>query len=125
MILGIGVDVVDIPRISAIIGKYGDHFLNKVYTTAEIAYCTAMATPAVHFSGRWAVKEAFYKALPRKCQEISLFKSIEVVSGSSRKPVIRVCDGKLDAALREHGVKDMHVSISHEKTVCVAFVVLS
>jgi len=124
MIKGIGVDVVDILRLGEIIGKYGEHFLSKVFTPAETAYCGAMAKPAIHYAGRWAAKEAFYKALPRACQPISHFKSVEIVSGMSREPSVRVCDDSLAQALRQQGVTSIQVSISHEKAVCVAFVVL-
>jgi holo-[acyl-carrier protein] synthase len=124
MIKGIGVDVVDIARIGEIIGKYGAHFLTKVFTAREIAYCGGMAKPAVHYAGRWAVKEAFYKALPPECQEVSSFKSIEIVAGESRRPAINVCDKTLGARLEKQGIRSLHMSISHEKEVCVAFVVL-
>jgi phosphopantetheine--protein transferase-like protein len=124
MVKGIGVDVVDISRIDEIIGKYGEHFLNKVFTRAEILYCGVMARPALHYAGRWAVKEAFYKALPPPCQEKSFFKSIEIIAAGTRKPEIRVCDSHLSDSLREHGITSMHMSISHEKAVCVAVVVL-
>ena len=124
MIKGIGVDVVDITRIDEIMGKYGHHFLDKVFTHNEIAYCGGMAKPAVHSAGRWAVKEAFYKALPRECQQLSFFKSIEIASGESRRPTIAVLDEALRASLNKQGIMSMHLSISHEKTVCVAFVVL-
>jgi holo-[acyl-carrier protein] synthase len=124
MIKGIGVDVVDIARIEEIMGKFGTHFLNKVFTPDEIAYCNAMARPAVHFAGRWAVKEAFYKALPPSCQRNSFFKSIEVVAAGSRRPSINVRDKALEVGLKKHGIEAMHMSISHERSVCVAFVVL-
>ncbi len=124
MVKGIGIDVVAISRINEIIGKYGAHFLNKVFSQEEIAYCGAMARPAVHYAGRWAVKEAFYKAIPPACQEISFFKSIEIRARGSRRPAIDVCDERLRASLEKQGITSMHMSISHEKDVCVAVVVL-
>jgi holo-[acyl-carrier protein] synthase len=124
MIRGIGVDVVDISRIDAMIKKYGAHFINKVFTQNEIAYCGGMAQPAVHYAGRWAVKEAFYKALPPECQKASFFKSIEIVAVGTRRPAIGIRDKTLESCLEKQGITSMHMSISHEKTVCVAFVVL-
>jgi holo-[acyl-carrier protein] synthase len=124
-IRGMGVDIVEVGRIAEMIRKYDDHFLNKICTPAEIAYCKGTALPALHFAGRWAVKEAFYKALPDECQPQSGWKSIEVLPGStSRKPVVHLVEDSLAGALRAAGVGTVHVSISHEKTLCVACVVL-
>jgi holo-[acyl-carrier protein] synthase len=126
MIIGIGVDIVQIDRIERLVTEYGDHFLHKVYTENEIAYCQKSARPSIHFSGRWAVKEAFYKAIPLFCQEVSSWKSIETLGGEgTRRPVIRVCSERLEELLRRSNVSSMNVSISHEKTMCVAVVALS
>ena len=125
MIGGIGIDIVEIGRIHGMIDKYQDQFLEKVFTPAEIKYCRGAALPQVHFSGRWAIKEAFYKALPMACQAFSRWKSVEILgSGESRKPVLSVIDSTLADALRSAGIDGWHVSISHEKTHCVGMVVL-
>jgi holo-[acyl-carrier protein] synthase len=122
---GLGVDIVEIGRIAALVARYGDHFLNKVYTPAEIEYCTTAAQPAIHYAGRWAVKEAFYKALPDECQPAARWKSIEVLpSRGSRKPAITIVDAGLRNLLKRAGVRFTHASISHEKSHCVAVVVL-
>jgi holo-[acyl-carrier protein] synthase len=125
MIHGIGVDVVEISRIEDMIRKYGDHFLEKVFTPKEIEYCSSMARPGMHFAGRWAAKEAFYKALPLSCQSLAGYKSMEVINEKEPKPYIHVCDVGLKDAMEKENLNDKHVSISHEKTICIAFVVLS
>jgi holo-[acyl-carrier protein] synthase len=124
MIKGIGIDIVEIARIEKMISSYGSQFLRKVFTEAEIEYSRKMARPSVHFAGRWAAKEAFYKALPQECQKVSGWKSMEVVVKGSRAPSISVCDTALAKAMKKSGVEKSHVSISHEKTMCVAMVVL-
>jgi holo-[acyl-carrier protein] synthase len=126
MIVGIGADIADISRIEGMMGRYGDRFCAKVFTGPEMAYCGKMASPAIHFSGRWAAKEAFYKALPEAIQPYSTWKSIQIVdSKSSRKPVIEVLDPVLAASLSTGGIARIHLSISHEQRgYCVAFVVL-
>lgn len=126
MIIGIGADIADIGRIESMIRKYGDRFCAKVFTGTEIAYCSKMANPAIHFAGRWAAKEAFYKALPRVIQPHSTWKSIQIiVHEDGRRPVIEVLDSALAESFSSEGIIRMHLSISHEqKGYCVAFVVL-
>ena len=62
-ILGIGLDITEIGRIADAIGRYGDRFVQRVFTQGEVAYCTRRKTPAIHFAGRFAAKEAAMKAL--------------------------------------------------------------
>jgi len=124
MIRGIGTDIVDIDRIDGLIQRYGDTFLRKVFTAKEISYCSSMARPAIHFAGRFAVKEAFYKSLPTDLQSHSMWKSIQTLSAEhGGRPRIDIVDEKLSALLSSGGF-EIHVSISHEKHVCVAMVVL-
>jgi holo-[acyl-carrier protein] synthase len=124
MIRGIGTDIVEIARIKEMIRKYGDHFLQKVFTGSEMAWCGSKAMPHIHYAGRWAAKEAFYKALPASCQKLSGWKSMEVVPTPNNAPVISVCDRPLHSAMKKCRVLVSHLSISHEKTMCVAVVVL-
>ena len=122
MIKGMGVDIVGINRIEKLVEKYDNHFIHKVYTGEEIAYCKRMARPGIHFAGRWAAKEAFYKALPVSCQSHSSWKSMEIAVCDRGKPFIRVCSDFLRDLLCNEGIVRYHVSISHEKTYCCACV---
>ena len=124
MIEGIGVDIVAIARIENVIAKYGEHFLHKVFTNGEIDYCRRMPRPALHFAGRWAAKEAFYKALPLVCQKVCGFTSIEVVAGESPKPKMEIVSKDLNAAVQSANIAVTHLSISHEHDNCIAFVVV-
>jgi len=125
MVRGIGIDIVDISRIKKLIERYGDNFLKKVFTPNEIHYCISKAKPWIHFSGRWAAKEAFYKALPVSVQPHSTWKSIEVVKNrSSGQPVVSVCTDILKINLEQHTVSEIMLSISHEQSICTAMVVL-
>jgi len=123
-IKGLGTDIVETARIIAMAEKYAGHFLQKIYTAAEIEFCKGKAAPGVHFAGRWAVKEAFYKALPPCVQPLSSWKSIQVLNGGRGKPYIDVCDERLNEALKAAGVSSIHLSLSHERAYCVAVVVL-
>ncbi|PYN64807.1 MAG: holo-[acyl-carrier-protein] synthase, partial [Candidatus Rokuibacteriota bacterium] len=60
---GIGVDLVNIPRMRDVIDRWQDRFLRRVFTEAEIAYCRARRDPVPHFAARFAAKEAGLKAL--------------------------------------------------------------
>lgn len=125
MVKGVGTDIVDIFRIRKIIKKYGLNFLEKVFTPSEILFCNRMAVPEIHFAGRWAAKEAFYKALPRICQKYSFWHSIEVLPfDTSRSPEITILSSDLKSAMEKEQLSSCHVSISHEKKYCIAFIVL-
>jgi holo-[acyl-carrier protein] synthase len=122
---GCGVDIVDVRRIAALIEKHGSQFLQKVFSPAEIDYCQRMAIPAIHFAGRWAAKEAFYKAIPSACQALATWHSIQVVPKiESRRPEIEIVSAELKTVLDNEGVSSFNLSISHEKEYCVAFVVV-
>jgi len=90
MIKGIGIDIVEIGRIEKNDPQLRKPVLGKVFTEAEIVYCQKMAKPAIHFAGRWAAKEAFYKALPQECQRVSGWKSMEVIAAGPQAPSISV-----------------------------------
>jgi holo-[acyl-carrier protein] synthase len=125
MIRGFGTDIVDISRIERLLNKYNSHFKEKIYTPSEIDYCEAKAAPAIHYAGRWAVKEAFYKALPVACQRYSGWKGIEVIlSVGNGKPVIQICSNELKKHLEKEQITEYHMSISHERKYCIASVVL-
>ena len=125
VIQGIGTDIVDVGRIKKLIDRYGNGFLNKVFTPNEICYCSAKAKPWIHFAGRWAAKEAFYKALPVAIQPHSSWKSIEVVKCTdSGQPMVSICTDILKKSLKESAVGDIKLSISHEQHICTAIVLL-
>jgi holo-[acyl-carrier protein] synthase len=126
MIRGNGVDIVEIDRIELLVNKYDRHFLDKIFTPGEIDYCSAVARPGIRFAGRWAAKEAFYKALPGSCQPHSTWKSVEILPdrSSGGRPVISVCSKALGDRLAAEGITSFHLSISHERSFCVASVVL-
>jgi holo-[acyl-carrier protein] synthase len=123
MLKGIGTDIVEIRRIEKLITRYGEKFLRKIFTDAEMAYCARMSSPAIHFAGRWAAKEAFYKALPLSCQAISSWKSMQVVAYQRGGPVVELCSSALQSRVEKEGIAHFHLSISHEREYCIAVVV--
>ncbi len=124
MIVGVGNDIIDVRRIDKTLKKsHGETFKRRVFTDKEIKYCDRMANSAPHFAARWAIKEAFYKALPEDIQKLSHWLAIELVRDSSKKPVINVCDEALDKIFKELGIRIFH-SVSHEKEYSSAVVIL-
>src|SRR3954454_6623502 len=101
-ILGLGIDVTDLPRIARAFDQYGERFLRRVFTEREIAYCTRRRNPVPHLAGRFAAKEAAMKALGTGHSMGVLWKDIEVVRGGG-PPQLRLHGG---AAMRADG---MHV----------------
>ncbi|MBN1464680.1 holo-ACP synthase [candidate division KSB1 bacterium] len=120
MIQSIGIDIVDIERMTQMIHRWGDKFLCKILTPREYAYCHDKFGQAASVAARFAAKEALYKALPADLQAGTGWLDVEVVNDASGRPRLN-CFGKI-AQLQERFV--VHVSISHSKVSAVAMVLL-
>ncbi len=124
MIIGIGNDIVDVRRIEKTLSKtHGEVFKQRVFSENEIRYCDKMAAPAPHYAARWALKEAFYKALPADLQPISHWKAIELSRIEGEKPKLLIIDQELAVQCISRKITVYH-SVSHEKEFCTAMVVL-
>jgi holo-[acyl-carrier protein] synthase len=123
VIAGIGVDIVDIARIQAMLDRYGERFLARVYTEAETAYAMGGANRAERLAGRFAVKEAVMKALGTGKSQGILWRDVETLRGHLGKPEVRLHGQAVNwATLRGFGAA--HVSITHDGGKAVAFVIL-
>jgi holo-[acyl-carrier protein] synthase len=121
-IIGLGLDATDIPRIAATLERYGDRFMRRVFTDAEIAYCTRRREPAVHFAGRFAAKEAAMKALGTGHSQNVLWRDVEVVRRGG-PPQLQFHGG----AARRFAAMGAHSSlltITHADTLALAQVLL-
>jgi holo-[acyl-carrier protein] synthase len=121
-ILGIGLDATDIPRVAAVLERYGERFLQRVFTAGEIAYCTQRRNPAPHLAGRFAAKEAAMKALGTGHSRGVLWKDIEVVRGGG-PPRLQFHGGaarRADTML----VRRSLVTITHSDSLALAQVML-
>lgn len=123
MVKGVGVDIVEIRRIEDCIAGYRDHFLEKVFTAEEIRYCNRKKCPSVHFAGRWAAKEAFFKALPYSCQRHASWKSIQITAAEGGRPAVDIIDAAFGKRVVNASISRFHLSISHERSFCAAFVI--
>jgi holo-[acyl-carrier protein] synthase len=123
MIVGTGIDLVEIDRISRSIERYGPRFLNRIYTSAEQAYCLRKRKSAESFAARFAAKEAGAKALGTGISFGVTWLEIEVVRELSGRPSIRF-HGRAAQIAKCLGVTRAALSLTHTATVAQASVVL-
>jgi len=120
MIYGIGIDIVKIERMKKVVEKWGNRFLERVFTEGEISYCYEKKEPFLSLAVRFAAKEALIKAVGSI--SVSL-RDIEVVNVETGKPLIKV-RGKLGDFFQKQLIKNVHLSLSHEYEYGIACVVL-
>ncbi len=124
MIFGIGNDLCDCERIASIYEKHGLHFLKNVLTPKELDLMASFKFPAEFIAGRWAAKEAFAKALGTGIMTSQCtFLDIEILPDDKGKPFITLLNNAKAAAERL-GISRIHVSISHERNMAAAVVLL-
>ena len=119
MIVGLGTDIVEIPRIGRIIERHGELFLNRVFTDDEIRYCQHRKESYPHFAGRWCAKEAVMKVLGTGFMWGVGWRDIEITNERSGKPHVTLHGGALDLA-DGMDVDRMLISISHCRAYATA-----
>ncbi len=120
MIIGIGIDIIEIERIRRSIEQYADTFLSKLFTENEIRYCKSKAYPTQHYAARFAAKEAFAKAISTGWTGDFEWKNVEVKNDAIGKPSFELY-GKTAEVLEGCSV---FLSMSHSDTSVIAFVVI-
>jgi holo-[acyl-carrier protein] synthase len=123
MITGIGIDVVQNERIRDSIQRFGDRFLNRIYTEREIEYCKKCAQPEIHYAARFAAKEAAFKALGTGWAGGIKWKDVEIVRMPSGKPELHL-HGEASTFAASAGAKRFYVSLTHDQLVSCAVVIL-
>jgi holo-[acyl-carrier protein] synthase len=121
-IVGTGIDIVECLRIAQMIERHGELFITRVYTDAEIEYCTARKAATQHYSGRWAAKEAVLKALGTGWRRGISWRDIEIRNDRNGAPTVNLRAGARDV-MEKAGIRRLHVSISHCRSFAVAHVV--
>jgi holo-[acyl-carrier protein] synthase len=120
-LLAVGVDLIEVDRIEAAIARYGDRFLQRVFTEHELAYCRGQPH---QLAARFAAKEAVSKALGTGIHHPDgvCWHEIQIVSGERGKPMVQLAG---TAALRaaQMGLKSFAVSLSHTREHAIAMVV--
>jgi holo-[acyl-carrier protein] synthase len=121
-IVGLGIDATDIPRLRETYQRYGDRFLRRVFTDAEIAYCLKRRDPAPHLAGRFAAKEAGMKAIGTGQSQGVLWRDVEVVRRGG--PPRLEFHGAAARHAERLGVKRAFLSITHSQSLAFAEVIL-
>lgn len=121
MIIGVGIDIIEIDRIKKSVDDFGDHFLKKVFTTKELEYCMSKSNKYQHLAARFAAKEAVYKALASGWDENMTWQSIEISNEPNGLPVVTL-HGEISKFLSEN--EGLRISMSHSRdyVACVAII---
>lgn len=122
---GLGIDLVEVPRIRDLLTRHGERFKERTFTAGEIAYCDSCADPAMHYAARFAAKEAAAKALGTGLWAHGVdWKQIEVTREESGKPVL-----KLHTIAQAHaekiGATKALISLTHTRELAMAQVILT
>ena len=120
-ILGTGVDIVKNSRIKESLKN--KNFISRIYTNSEISFSKKIKNKTSYYAKRFAAKEAFAKALGTGMRSPVNFKSIEVIHDTLGKPKIKTVP-ELTFLVKSRNIKHCHLSISDEKNIAAAFVVL-
>lgn len=123
MILGLGIDLLEVRRIERALGAHSGRFLDRVFTPGEIGDCEGRADRAQALGARFAAKEACLKALGTGWSQGLTFQQVEIVRLDGGKPRIRLHGNALDRA-EALGVQAIHVSLTHQRSMVGAVVVL-
>jgi holo-[acyl-carrier protein] synthase len=123
MIVGSGIDMIEIARIAETLERYGDRFRRRIYLPGEIAYCLRKRNAAESFAARFAAKEAAAKALGTGIQSGVGWREIEVLRAPSGRPTLAF-HGRAAEVFQRLGARHAVVSLTHTGTHALAQVLL-
>ncbi len=123
MIVGMGVDLAEVPRVRAAVERYGARFVERVFTAAEIAYVERKANRFERYAARFAAKEAGMKAIGTGWKRGVRWRDFEVANLPSGKPTLRL-HGEAARIAESLGVKAVALSLTHTAEMALAQVIL-
>ena len=123
MIVGLGVDIVEIKRLREILARQQDRFIQRVFTESEQEYCRSHRDPVPHYAARFAAKESLFKALGTGWAKGVSWRDAEVVREAMRAPIL-VLHGQAEKLSESLGVDAVHLSLTHSNESAVAVVIL-
>ena len=123
MLIGTGIDLAEIPRIRNSIARFGNRFLDRIFTPGEKAYCLRKRNAAESFAARFAAKEAAAKALGTGISHGVGWLEIEVVREPGGRPAIQF-HGRAAEIAQRLGVAHVALSITHTSSLAMASVLL-
>ncbi len=122
MIIGTGIDIIEVERIEHRVGR-DTGFKEFVFSKHEIQYCDSKASPYQHYAARFAAKEAFLKAIGKGWGSGLLLNEIETINEENGRPSLHIFGQTLET-LAPLGIRVIHLSLSHLKTMATAVVIL-
>jgi holo-[acyl-carrier protein] synthase len=123
MIIGIGIDLIEVPRIRGIYQRHAERFVNRILTPAERVYVLRHADPSERLAGRWASKEAALKALGTGLADGIRWQDVEILPNEKGKPILTL-HRKAAARAEQLGATTFHVTITHGEGIAFAQVIL-
>jgi holo-[acyl-carrier protein] synthase len=123
MIVGTGIDIVEVPRVAQAIERFGDRFLHRIFTPGEIQYCDSKKNRAERYAARFAAKEAGLKAIGTGWRLGVAWKELEVRREPGGRPTL-VFSGRAAEFANRLGAKRAHLSLSHTEEHAIAQVIL-
>jgi holo-[acyl-carrier protein] synthase len=123
MILGVGIDIIEVGRIQSSLEKFGERFTNRVLHPNEIAYCNSHRRPAPFVAARFAAKEAISKAFGTGIGAQLGWHDMEVGRKPSGEPYV-ILHGDGEKLLRERGGRVVLISLSHTQEHATAVAIL-
>jgi holo-[acyl-carrier protein] synthase len=123
MLIGTGVDLIEIERIAQSIERYGDRFLHRIFTDQEIAYCSRKRGSAESFAARFAAKEAGAKALGTGISRGVTWNELEVERQPGGRPTLQL-RGRAALLATQLGVRTISLSLTHTATLAMASVMM-
>ena len=123
MILGIGIDIIEVARIASSYERFGERFVNRILLPDEIAYCRSHKNPAPFLAARFAAKEAISKAFGTGIGAALGWQDMEICRKESGEPFV-VLHGKGKELFASRGAKQLLVSLSHTQNYAAVTAVL-
>ncbi len=123
MILGTGIDLIEVARIAASFAKFGDRFVNRILLPDEIAYCLSHKNPAPFLAARFAAKEAVSKAFGTGIGAALGWHDMEIRRQESGEPFV-VLHGKGKELFAARGARQLHISLTHTENYAAATAIL-
>lgn len=123
MILGVGIDIVEVERIRSSMEKFGDRFLHRVLLPEEIEYCRQHRYPETHVAARFAAKEALSKAFGTGIGHHLGWRDMQVYNIDSGQPMVRM-HGQGQILARQRAALQIHLSLSHTRIYATAVAIL-
>ncbi len=122
MIVGLGSDLAEIARIERSIERFGQRFLERIYTPAEMAYCQRKKSSGESFAARFAAKEAGAKALGTGISRGVSWREFEVRRAPGQRPELHLSGRALHIA-NHLGIRRLSLSLTHSRDVSMAVVI--